>query len=104
MKFELALLAEIAQCFKPRAVGRGIQLGGDNNHRFFDERSAKCLELAVNDRERVDRIIRIRIARINQMDEQARAFDVAKKTNAEARAQMRAFDEDGKIGDYKCAA
>src|SRR5260370_35570660 len=51
----------------------------------------------------MERIVGVGVARVNQMDEEARAFDVAKETNAEARAQVCAFDEAGKIGDDESA-
>src|SRR5579864_2314235 len=35
VKFEIALLAEIAKRFETRAVGSGVQLGGNYNHGFF---------------------------------------------------------------------
>jgi len=84
VEFKIALLAKIAKSFEPRAIGRGVQLGGDGDHRFFGEGRAKGFEFAVDDFERVDWIIGVGVARVNQMDEQARAFDVAEETDAEA--------------------
>jgi len=54
----------------------------------------KAFELTVDDFERVDRIIGVGIARVDQMDEEAGAFDVSEeKRIAETRAFVCAFDE-----------
>src|SRR5713226_904893 len=97
VEFQVALLAEIAKHFEPRAIGRGVQLSGNDNHRFFDEGRAKGFELAVDDFERMDRVIGVGVARVDQMDEEARAFNVPKETDAEASSLMRACDQPGKI-------
>ena len=99
MEFEFALLAEIAKSFEARAVGGGVELGGDDDHGFFGEGRAEGYELAIDDLEGMDGIIGVRIARVNEMNEEARAFDVAKEADAEAGAKMRAFNEAGEIGD-----
>src|SRR6266849_328668 len=52
----------------------------------------------------MDRIIGGGVARVDQMDEEARAFDVAEESNTEPRAFVRTLDEAGKIGDDKSAA
>ena len=64
VEFEVAQLAKILELFKARAVGGGIQLGGDYDHRFFDQRWTECFQLSVDDLKRVDRIIDVGIARI----------------------------------------
>ena len=61
MEFEVAPLAEITKRFETRAIGRGIQFGGDNNHRFFDERCAKGFQFAVDDLKRTDRIVGVEL-------------------------------------------
>src|SRR6266852_5057317 len=52
----------------------------------------------------MDRIIGVGIARVDEMDEEACAFDVAEESDAEPRSFVCAFDEAGKIGDDKSAA
>src|SRR5438552_1476928 len=52
----------------------------------------------------MDGIVGVGVARINEMNQQPCAFDVAEETDAETRAQVRAFDEAGKIGDNKSAS
>ena len=51
-----------------------------------------------------DRIAVARLACVDQMDEQAGALDVTQKTDAEARAFVRAFDEAGEIRHDERAA
>ena len=104
MELKVVVLAEITKGFKPRAIGGGVQLGGDDDHRFFCERRAKGMEFAIDDFEGMNRVISVRIARVDQMNEEARAFDVAEEANAEAGAFVRAFDEAGQIGDDESAA
>jgi hypothetical protein len=86
MELELPALAEIAKSVEPHCVGGGVQFGGNEDHRFFDERRAKCFKLAVDDFERMDRIIGVGVAGVDQMDEEACTFDVSEKTDAEASA------------------
>ncbi len=45
---EAALMAEITESFEARAIGGGVQLGGNDDHRFFDEARAEGLELPVD--------------------------------------------------------
>jgi hypothetical protein len=103
MEFEAALFAEIPQGFEPRAVRGGVELGGHHDHRFFRQGFAEGCKLAVDDFEGADRVIRVGIARINQVDKKARAFDVAEEADAEASAQVCALDQPGEIGDDKRA-
>ena len=72
VEFKFALLAEIAKSVESRMIRGGVQLGGNDDHRFFDERRAEGFEFAVDDFERVDWIIGVGVARVDQMDEQAR--------------------------------
>src|SRR5690348_8507081 len=44
------------------------------------------------------------VARIDEMDEQTRALDMAEKTDPESRSFVGAFDETGQIGNDKRAA
>lgn len=104
MKFKILPAAEIAQSFEPRAVRRCIQLRGNDNHRLQSQRFAEGRELAADHLERMDWIIRVGVARVDQMNEKTRAFDVAEKADAEARALVRAFDKARKVGDHKSAA
>jgi len=104
VEFEVAPLAEITKRFETRAIGRGIQFGGDNNHRFFDERCAKGFQFAVDDLKRTDRIVGVGVARVDEMDEQSRAFDVAEKTDTQARPQVCAINKTGEVGDDEGAA
>ena len=82
MKFKISLLAKVLKRFESRAVGRGIQFSGDDDHGFFDEGRAEGFQLAVDDLKGVDRIIDIGIARVDEMHDKARAFDVAEETDA----------------------
>src|SRR6266436_367348 len=84
VKFKVAPLAEIAKSSETRAIGGGVQLRGSDDHRFLDEGRAKGFELAVDNFERVDWVIVVGITRVDQMDQQARAFDMAEETDAEA--------------------
>ena len=104
MEFQVALLARITKSFEPRTIARGIQLGGNDDHGFFDERRAEGFQLAIDHFEGMYRIVGIRVARVDQMDEKARAFDVAEEADAQARTFVCAFDEAGKIGDDKSTA
>ncbi len=103
VEFKAALFAEITQRFEARAVGGGIQFGGNQDHGLFGERFAEGGKLAVDHFEGMDRVIVVRIARINQMNKEPRALDVAEEANAQASAFVRAFDEAGEIGDDKGA-
>src|SRR5215467_6892762 len=49
------------------------------------------------------RVVRIRIAGVNQVHKQPSALYVPEKADAEPRAFVRAFDQPRKIGDYKRA-
>src|SRR5256712_9093874 len=93
VEWKIAALAEIAKSFETRAIRRGVQFGGDDDHRFFDEGSTEGFELAIDDFERMDRIIGIGLAGVDEMDEEAGAFDVTEKADAEGRAQWWAFHE-----------
>jgi hypothetical protein len=86
VEFEVALLAESLKLFKACAVSGGVQLSGNDDHRFFDEGWTKGFQFSVDHLKRVDRIIGVGVARIDQMDEEAGAFDVAQETDAEAGA------------------
>jgi len=66
---QVALLAKTPKNFETRAIGSGVQLGGNHDHRFFDERHAEGFEFAVDDFERMDRLIGVGVARVDQMDE-----------------------------------
>ena len=103
VEFENAPLAIIAQRFEPSAVRGGVELGGDDNHRFFRQGFAEGRKLAVDDFEGVDRVVRVGIAGVDQMNKKPRTFHVAEKTDAEAGAFVSAFDEAGEIGDDKGA-
>ena len=104
MKFEAALRAEGAQFFKMRVVRGGVELGGDHDHRLFRERWAERSEFVLDDFEIAHGIAIVRVARVHQMRDQPRAFDVLQKANAQPGAFVRAFDEAGKVGDNKRAA
>ncbi len=67
VEFQVALLAKIAQSFEARAIGRGVQLGGNNDHRFFDEGGAKGFKLAADNFERMDWIIGVGVACVDQV-------------------------------------
>ena len=95
MKFNAALLTEITQRLEPCAVGCGVQLGRNHDHGLFDERFAEGGKLTLDDFKGVDRVIVGRIARINQMNKEPGALNVAEEANAEAGALVRAFDEAG---------
>ena len=77
MEFKVSVLAKVLKRFEPRAVGCGIQLSGNDDHRFFDEGRAKGFQLSIDDLKRVNRIIHVGIARVDQMDDEASALDVA---------------------------
>jgi len=65
VEFKVALLAKIPKLIEMRRIGRSVQLGGNDNHRLFDKRSAKSFQLSIDDLKRVDRIIDVGIARID---------------------------------------
>src|ERR1700686_5900070 len=88
VKFKVAQLAEIAKSFETRTIRGGVQLGGNDDHRFLDEGRAKGFELAVDNFERVDWVIVVGITRVDQMDEEAGAFDMAEETDGEACAEV----------------
>jgi len=104
VKFQAALFAEIAQRFEARAIGGGIKLGGNHDHGLLGERFAEGGKLAIDDFKGVDWVLVVRIARINQMNKEARALNVAEEANTEAGAFMCAFNEAGEIGHDKSAA
>lgn len=86
VEFKISPLAKIPQRFKPRPIDGGIQLGGDDNRRLLGEGGVEGFQLSIDDFKRVDRIIGVGVAGVDEMHEEARAFDVAKETNAEAGA------------------
>src|SRR5438309_3439708 len=99
VKFEFPQPAESSKSVETCAIRGGVQLRGCNDHRFFDQGRAKGFQFAVDDLEGMDGIVGVGVARINEMNQQPCAFDVAEETDAETRAQVRAFDEAGKIGE-----
>src|ERR1700730_12896868 len=99
MEYKAALLAQIPERLEPRAVGGGVELASDNDHGFFRQGFAEGLELAVDDFERVHRVIYIGITGIDQMDEEPRAFDVTEEADSESGAFMRPFNKPGEIGN-----
>src|SRR5437667_4571242 len=104
VKFEFPPSAEISKSVETRAIRRGVQLRGNNDHRFFDQGRAEGFQLAVDDLERMDGIVGVGIARVYEMNEEPRALDVPEETDAEARAQVRAFNQTGKISNDKSAS
>ncbi len=103
VKLESARGAKIAQLFKARAVGRGVQFCGHNDHgllgKFFAERG----QLARDDLEVVHGIAVGSVAGVDQMRDQPRALDVLQKSDAQARAGVRAFDQAGQVRDHERA-
>ena len=104
MEGEIVFFAEGAKFVDASLVGGGVEFGGDDDHGFFGERFAEGAEFASDDFEGVNWIGVGGVARINKMDEEARALDVLQEADAEAGTLMRAFDEAGKIGDDEGAA
>src|SRR6059058_4972947 len=68
VKWKIALGAEIAEFFQARAVCRGVEFGGHDDHGFFAEAFAKGEQFAVDDFKRVDWTGVGEIAGVNQMD------------------------------------
>src|SRR5438552_5846925 len=104
MKFEFPPPAEISKSVETRAIRGSVQLRGYNDHRFFDQGRAEGFQFAIDDLERTDGIVGVGIARVYEMNEEPRALDVPEETDAEARAQVRAFDQAGKISNDKSAS
>src|SRR5437016_1094198 len=104
VKFEFPQPAEISKSVETCAIRGGVQLRGCNDHRFFDQGRTEGFQLAVDDLERMDGIVGVGVARINEMNQQPCAFDVAEETDAEARAQVCPFDQAGKISHDKSAS
>src|SRR5262249_6151996 len=104
MERQFALRAELSKFFEPRAIRRCIELGGGDDHRLFAELFTERQKLVVDDFKRVNRIRIGKIAGVKQVDEQACTFDVAQKTDAEARAFVRAFNQAWQVRDDKRAA
>ena len=97
VEFQSTRRAKFSQFFQPGAVRRGVQLCGDNNHRLLGKFFAERGEFAFDDLEVVHRIAVGSIARIDQMRDQPRAFNVLQKSNAQAHPGMRAFDQAGQV-------
>src|SRR5262245_66624930 len=93
MERQFALRAELAEFLESRAVGSGVELGSHDDHRFFAELFAECQKFVVDGCKRVEGIGVSEIAGVNQVNEQARAFHMAQKANAETRPFVRAFDQ-----------
>jgi hypothetical protein len=96
--------AEIAESVHACESVRGVEFCGHNDHRFFSEQIAESNQFAVDDFESLNRIVYGSVTGVDQVNQQACAFDVAKKAVAEAGALMRAFNQAGEIGDYERAA
>src|SRR2546422_3182799 len=75
VEWKIAALAEIAKSFETRAIRRGVQFGGDDDHRFFDEGSTEGFELAIVDLQRNDRSIAIGLARVEEWGREYGRFD-----------------------------
>jgi hypothetical protein len=103
VEFEAALGGEIAKLVEVDAIRCGVKLGGCDDHRLFGEIGAKSGEFALDDFEILHGIARVRIARVDQMDDEARAFEMLEKARAEAGAFMGAFDQTGNVGDHESA-
>ena len=104
MEGEIVFFAKGAEFVDASRVGGGVKFGGDDDHRFFGEGFAEGAKFASDDFEGVNRIGVGGVARINKMDEEARALDVLQEANAEAGTLVGAFDEARKIGDDESAS
>ena len=104
MEREIVFFAEGAEFVDAGWVGGGVKFGSDDDHGFFGEGFAEGAEFAGDNFEGVNWIGVGGVARINEMDEEARALDVLQEANAEPSALVCAFDEAGKIGDDEGAA
>src|SRR5215469_13421196 len=83
---------------------RGIELGGDDNHRFFGKSGTEGCEFVLDNFEIFDGVAIVEIAGVDQMRNEARSFDVLQKPGAQARAFVSALDEPRYISDDKGAA
>ena len=99
-----ALGAVGAERIEGRAIGGGVELGGDDEKRLRGERVARGGKLAANDFKVVDGIAGSGAAAVDEMSEEARALDVAEEANAKAGAFMGALDEAGEVCDDEAAA
>ena len=87
-----------------RAVGGGVELRGHDDHRLFGEHRAERRKFMLDDFEIAHRIAVVRIARVDKMRDQARAFNVLQEASAKPGAVMGALDEARQIGDDERAA
>ena len=100
MELELAALGVGGELLELVGVG-GVDLGGDDDHRLLGEgRGRKLASSLLMTLKSSTGSGRPRgIGHIDQVDQQAGALDVAQKLDAEAVAEVRAFDEAGHVGD-----
>ena len=105
MELELAALGVGGELFELLRV-RGVDFGGDNDRGLLGEwvlaAAGEVREFVRDHAEILDGIgTARRIRYIDQMRQHARALNVAQELDAQSRAQMRAFDEPGHVGDHE---
>src|ERR1700676_2576954 len=103
MKFKMLSPAKIAQRLQACAVGSSVELGGHHDQRLFRKSFAESRQFARNHFIREEWIVVVRIAGVDQVDKQPRAFDVTKKAHAQAGAFVRALDQSRKVSNHERA-
>ena len=104
MKFEAGIGAIRSQAIEARAVNGSIELGGYDDGGLGGEFRTEGGQLPA-DNFKIAHGIAVRgIAGIDEMRNQARAFDMLQKASAEPGAFMGAFDKAGEIGDDESSA
>ncbi len=99
MELELAALGIGGQLFELVRIG-GVDLGGNDDHWLLKQSVAETGELIVDYLEVLDGIGTAGgIGDVDEMCEDASAFDVPQKLGTEAGAFMCAFDQAGHVGD-----
>src|ERR1700722_15099966 len=95
---ELATLGHGRELFEFVGIG-DVGFGGDEDGGLGREARVEAVQLGGDDLEVFDGIGPVRgVGDVDQMDDDAGALDVTEELDAEACAEMRAFDEAGEIG------
>src|ERR1700757_1037913 len=92
VKFQAALCAERAQLVEMSAICGGVELCGHYDHRLFCEHGTERRKFMLDDLEIAHRIAIVRIARVDKMRNQARAFNVFQEASTKPSAFMGALD------------